>query len=112
MRGDVTSREAVSAPAEERLDRREGERALAITMWPRERAWRAMCLPKPDAAPVMNHTGGEEGDVEDIVCGGLGWIRKLRCVFMAWLWELNRAHWLGPSFPYYWCYVLLCMAFM
>ena len=56
-RGDVTSRATVSAPASARSAILEVLRALAMTLWPRDRASRAMYLPKPDEAAVMNQTG-------------------------------------------------------
>jgi len=56
-KGDVTSRTRVSAPCAFTSWMRERLRALAMTLCPRARASRAMDLPKPLEAAVMNHTG-------------------------------------------------------
>lgn len=53
----MTSRATVSAPASARSAILEVLRALAMTLWPRDRASSAMYLPKPDEAAVMNQTG-------------------------------------------------------
>ena len=55
--GDVTSNAMVSAPFSFKSSIRDVLRALAMTLWPRERASSAMYLPKPLEAAVMNHTG-------------------------------------------------------
>lgn len=53
----MTSRATVSAPASLRSAILAVLRALAMTLWPRERASKAMYLPKPELEAVMNHTG-------------------------------------------------------
>lgn len=55
--GAVTSRVTVSAPLAARSAILEVFRALAMTLWPRERASRAMYFSKPDEAAEMNQTG-------------------------------------------------------
>jgi hypothetical protein len=57
---------------------REVLRALAMTLWPRERASSAMNLPKPLEAAVMNHTGVWEDMVDGLsVLGVIGDVVEL-----------------------------------
>lgn len=74
--GAVTSKATVSAPASLRSAIRAVLRALAMTLWPRARASRAIYFPKPELAAVMNHIGV----LFDIVG-----VRKVKCMCVAGL---------------------------
>lgn len=60
LKGEITSRVTMSAPFSARSAMLEVLRALAMTLWPRDRASRAMYFPNPEEAPVMNQTGVRE----------------------------------------------------